>query len=48
MFTKAALTDAVKSGTKICLPGATAKLEAQAGLLRYLSKGIKGDEEFRS
>ena len=36
MFTKAALTDAVKSGKKICLPGATAKLEAQAGLLRYL------------
>ena len=37
MFTKAALTDAMKSGTKICLPGATAKLEAQAGLLRYLT-----------
>ena len=36
MFTKAALTDAVKSGTKICLPGATAKLEAQAALLMYL------------
>ena len=40
MFTtKAALTNAVKSDTKICLPGATAKLEAQAGLLRYLSIG---------